>query len=551
MKAKLKFTWEFPLILLQLAWLAYTRLFQNLVLVDDAYIHFRNALNLVRGRGMLFNPGESVLATTSPVYVCLLGLFNRLTGVDFPRLAAGFNFACEAGVTLCLVVLLRRVKVPLLARHAVILIVNLEFWRMLYAHSGMEESLFILACLLILLAIEGGAWVAAGLLLGVLGWVRPEGAVIWLAGALGLALLRRWRDLVRIYGLATLLALAIAGLLLYIYGTFIPQSVNAKGNAPWFGGGIGGYGPVQFVITLGDLTFFYLFNGFHSRWGSAADRINSLLPALAQLSLMSFGLRWIWSRGGRFIALFLWIFFVGYYLFHAILATCLFPWYFVPYYFISQLLAGLGWWALIQAAWDWLARRWPARPALGPVFYRLALPGLVLLYAFSGAASGRALNVLENGNVSAWEGLKYRLKASTMLNREPHYIAIAKAFNELVPEGDRAQVGCVEIGIFGYYFHGRVLDVFGLVSPEVLDVLKPEVREKLPASCRVFPWDIFMHFKPEYVMSTTAFLADAPAEFLKLYERIQPVQSDQLIAYKLKAGVSRAAPGGAVRAPAR
>ncbi|HEC35405.1 MAG TPA: hypothetical protein ENI39_02600, partial [Anaerolineae bacterium] len=40
--------------------------------VDDAYITFRYARNLVEGRGFVYNLGERVLGTTTPLYTLLL-----------------------------------------------------------------------------------------------------------------------------------------------------------------------------------------------------------------------------------------------------------------------------------------------------------------------------------------------------------------------------------------------------------------------------------------------------------------------------------------------
>ncbi|MGB2959960.1 MAG: hypothetical protein WBD30_13815, partial [Bacteroidota bacterium] len=41
---------------------------------DDSYIFFSYAQNLANGEGYIFNPGERVNATTSPLYTVLLAL---------------------------------------------------------------------------------------------------------------------------------------------------------------------------------------------------------------------------------------------------------------------------------------------------------------------------------------------------------------------------------------------------------------------------------------------------------------------------------------------
>ncbi|MBE9508900.1 MAG: hypothetical protein IMY86_12740 [Chloroflexi bacterium] len=61
-------------------------------MVDDAYITFRYARNAVEGVGFVYNPGERVLGTTTPLYTLLLSGLALATGSrDFPSLALALN----------------------------------------------------------------------------------------------------------------------------------------------------------------------------------------------------------------------------------------------------------------------------------------------------------------------------------------------------------------------------------------------------------------------------------------------------------------------------
>src|SRR5260370_38217980 len=51
-------------------------------LFDDAYITFRYAANLARGLGLVFNPSEHVLGTTSPLFTVILAGAGRLVGLQ-------------------------------------------------------------------------------------------------------------------------------------------------------------------------------------------------------------------------------------------------------------------------------------------------------------------------------------------------------------------------------------------------------------------------------------------------------------------------------------
>lgn len=64
--------------------------------IDDAFITFRYARNLVTGLGFVYNPGERVLGTTTPLYTLLLaGLARLLNSDNYPSLALILNATLE------------------------------------------------------------------------------------------------------------------------------------------------------------------------------------------------------------------------------------------------------------------------------------------------------------------------------------------------------------------------------------------------------------------------------------------------------------------------
>ncbi|HET9481188.1 MAG TPA: hypothetical protein VFP98_05475, partial [Candidatus Polarisedimenticolia bacterium] len=56
---------------------AYTR-----ITLEDALITFRYAANLAEGLGFVYNAGERVLGTTTPLFTLLLGGIGALAGPD-------------------------------------------------------------------------------------------------------------------------------------------------------------------------------------------------------------------------------------------------------------------------------------------------------------------------------------------------------------------------------------------------------------------------------------------------------------------------------------
>jgi len=106
-------------------------------------------------------------------------------------------------------------------------------------------------------------------------------------------------------------------------------------------------------------------------------------------------------------------------------------------------------------------------------------------------------------------------------NAGPHarvyqYAAIARWLNARVQPAERVCLS--EIGALGYYYHGRVLDGLGLVSPEALryhptalrpSLLSGDVREQIqPADAPragALPPALVHDLRPEYVVSMDIF----------------------------------------------
>ncbi len=500
------------LILVQIAFVLFTRLGQPPILIDDAYTHFHIAKNWSEGRGFVFNEGQRVLATTSPVYVAALAALHRLTGADLPLLARLFNLLADIAIVLLAIAWMKRAGMGLAMRHALGLILTAEPFRTHYSLAGMEMSCFILLVLIAFELAERGRWLGAGALLGILGWVRPEGGVVWLALAGGLWAAGRRRDIARLLGTAAAAAGAAAAVLLAYFGTFIPQSVVAKGTAEWYTQN--GFSAPMFFIRLGDLTPFYALHGTVASWASPVDRLNSGLMALAQVVLMAAGAAWLWGRGRRLQAVGLPLFVGGWFLFYAAARPGIMDWYYVPYFFGSLVLAWAGWQGLGEALWRRLptARRpWSRLVAPAAVAVLLGLYWISLAHQLGRAAQA-------GDSLSERLAFRFPIQAD---KREPLYREIAGRLNGWIGEA-RPAVGCTEIGVFGYYYRGPVLDVYGLISPEALAVRRPEALARVPADCRAFPYAALMYYKPELFLTWPQFVRrPAPAAFNALYKRVK------------------------------
>jgi arabinofuranosyltransferase len=208
--------------------------------VDDAFISFRYAENLVRGRGLVYNPGERVEGYTNFLWVMLMA--PCIAGSIDPEAAAkGLGFIAAVGA---LAAVVRFGPRPERFREVawiapLFLASSPPFF--IWATGGMETPLF--TCLLTwaaVLATEGlekGALApAVGVLLGAAALTRPEGAGM----AAVLALLAWWlgprtpefrRSLARSFKVFLFIFVPYFLWRWWYYGHLLPNTFYAKVGA--------------------------------------------------------------------------------------------------------------------------------------------------------------------------------------------------------------------------------------------------------------------------------------------------------------------------------
>ncbi|NJL95207.1 MAG: hypothetical protein HC915_16550, partial [Anaerolineae bacterium] len=205
--------------------------------VDDAFITFRYSRNLVEGAGFVYNPGERVLGTTTPLYASLMAALGGLLGEDYPRYALAVNGLANAGSAALLFLIAWR-----LSQHLALAVWSGLLWAITpfsvtFAIGGMETSVhsfFMLAAwYAYLLGRPVGVGVACAL--GVL--TRPD-ALIWAGPLLLHQLWTHWRErpghpwLARLpwrtWGVGLALYLPWFCFAWAYFGNPLPQTVGAK-----------------------------------------------------------------------------------------------------------------------------------------------------------------------------------------------------------------------------------------------------------------------------------------------------------------------------------
>lgn len=398
---------------------------------EDAFITLRYAENLASGAGWCYNPGERVLGTTSPLYTLFLA---GAAQAGFPALAAGkcLNILCDG--LLCVVVYrwlagLGREADGRLA--AALIAVHPLFIR--WSISGMETSL--------------------AALLGAAAWERWSRGRLWAAyGLLGALFLARWD------GLALAGALTVAEVARSRRVPWGPLGLMAAICTPWLYGAAWHFGnPIPGTAAAKWTVYHWpgareLFPGSSPFWRRLVGD-----PATLAANILAVGGVWVCVRERvRFVMpALIWAL--------AVLTLIgasgmpVFEWHLVPALAAHTIFLAVGLGAVTR--WPgWPAWTRPARAILGG----LAAGALVMQAA---TAAGRTQEI-EN-----------RL-------RRP----LAEQLAELAAPGDRIMLE--PIGVIGYYSNRRILDVIGLVSPEVLPIWRSGVGYPL--------WEIAERFRPEW-----------------------------------------------------
>ncbi|MBN1146716.1 MAG: hypothetical protein JXA78_05635 [Anaerolineales bacterium] len=114
--------------------------------IDDSYITYRYAYNILNGNGFVYNPGERVLGTTTPLYTFLMVSASLFTGgaeAPFPALALAINALADGITCLLLYDLGRRLGYPYAGAGAALVWAIAPF-SVTFAIGGLETSVYVL-----------------------------------------------------------------------------------------------------------------------------------------------------------------------------------------------------------------------------------------------------------------------------------------------------------------------------------------------------------------------------------------------------------------------
>lgn len=412
--------------------------------IDDSYITFRYARNLLAGNGFTYNPGERVQGTTTPLYTLLMAGLGVLAGgaqAPFPTLALSVNTLADAGTAVLLFYLGKRLGSPRVGFGAG-LAWGVAPFSVTFAIGGLETSVYVLLLTGCAAAYAGRRNVLAALCGALALLTRPDALILLGPLALDrlarLALRRDPEDKLQFGELAALLPVILwFGFAWVYFGSPVAHSVQAK---------LAAY-RLEPYASLVRLIQHYTTPFMEYNWiGNTAQMIGLVLYPF----LFIVGARQAYRRAPRLLAFIVypWLYFLVF----ALPNPLIFRWYLtppLPAYFLFLLL-GLD--SLLQEVFTRLAKSpAPFWRAIVPAALVIALPALLLL--------GDWKLRPDHGSDRPAPEMAY-IQLELLYQRAAERVAPLMDEHSVLAAGD--------VGVLGYHTPGKILDAVGLNSPESL-----------------------------------------------------------------------------------
>ncbi len=411
-------------------------------ITDDTFIHLQYAKHLAAGAGLVFNVGERVYGCTSPLWVALIsdGMLLGLDGLTVARVLG--LLATLASVALFLQLMRRTLQSPLLRALATVTWAG-HAWMIRWSLSGMETPLAVALTLAGFVAFtEGKQWgarpVRTGTLWALAALTRPEVVFLLVLWAIFLIV-----DTQNRAGIRRLIAGLVPPAVIYgswllfsriYFDTFWPQTLSAKA--------VGGEALAAQLDNLWR----------QARIVGASDGV----LVIGMIAAFVFGFRRLKPERWAAQRLLPWVWVTALPLLYVARGVPVLSRYLLP------LMPVLAW-----LAWRTMERWWlGAHPKPGAM-RRAAVLGTVV------AAVALSVNLQVYRTVVMHQVLSFSAGLDASL------VKWGRWFGEFAQPD--ARIATPDIGAIGYFSDRRVVDLAGLVTPEVVPLLAHEEQPEMIA----------------------------------------------------------------------
>jgi Gpi18-like mannosyltransferase len=411
---------------------------------DDPYITYRYVKNIINGLGFVYNPGERVLSTTTPLFTLLLAALSPLWS-NLPRLANLIGAMSVALGALLIYWLADILNEPLVGWAGLLLYPTSP---LLVNCLGSETPLYIAFCLACFVFYWRSSYTLTAIFGALAVLTRPDGILVpVLLAADFLVRLRRlipWKSVM----IFSLLALPWLIFSWAYFGSPIPATLAAKQHQ--------GLMAISQRFGAGFLT---LIKAYYLSWHYGI-----------QAGVACLGISYMILQSRRWLLFIAWP--IVYFITFMLLGVTRYIWYYAPLLPGFVVLVGLG---LMGS--DWIIRRLLDK-VHNPGSLTGRLPQLVIV------------TILLILGVFQFIGLK-----TIVQNRDPRFTIYKAVGNWLraytLPD---ASIGTLEVGIIGYYAERPIIDFAGLIQPEIASRLEYHTTYEDAANYAV------IRFQPDYLV---------------------------------------------------
>lgn len=462
---------------------------------DDSYITFRYVANLFKGRGLVYNPGQRVFGSSTPLYLAWLAVLKTLlSSVEIPALAVRGNVVFFLATAFGFVFLIRKLLGWTAAAAVAGGLFLLRYDMLAISLGGNEAFLFCALVVWSFYLVMKGRYVASGLLAGLSIMARPEG--VFCALLVGVV----WLLYDRKKPAAFVACILTPGLIWTVfafayYGTPIYHSLIAKSRPLYpFPPGLA----LRFI--LGRLTLWTA--------GPTGRLYEAGIVMVAAAAGFVFGRRahrTTWFIIPAFTGLIL--------LFYWVSNPYVFEWYF-PIVF-------LGWFPLVMAGLAYLVME--AAEALRA---RYGFKERRLLVSTLCAAL--PLLILANSACFVWKGrdrqtlpgyfASFHAQFRTLAYREA-----AEFINRVADPSDT--VVTPEVGALGFYLNHHIYDCGGLVTPEAIPFLPVPYGKRVGPTISSVSADFAKAVDADWIVTMEVFTVEDLIESPWFRENYVPVKN--------------------------
>lgn len=485
--------------------------------IDDAYITYRYARNILAGNGFVFNPGEHVLGTTTPLYTLLLALLATPFGganANFPFLSYLINSIID-GVTCLLLYRLGKISRAPLLGIATSLGFALAPFSVTFSIGGLETSLYVFLLVGVALTYLQDHFEWAACLAALAFLTRPDALILILPlfldflfqtyqmarGNHGWQKKNTIQQFLRVILIFTIPCAIWFAFAYYYFGSPFPNSVSAKALAYHLPENSALVRLLQHYATpfSEDKTF--------GKWGIVAGLL--LYPTFAWFG----ALQWIrQTKRSLAFVLYPWLYFLAF----AIANPLIFRWYLtppLPFYFLCIFLGIL---TFLEQLFKAVSRDHPQLAFWQlptQILFTILIPTCLILPAWRlHPDHGQDRLAPEMAYIQL--ELYYKEASDFLMTYSP--VALPQT---TIAAGD--------VGVLGYYTDAKILDTVGLNSPQTL-AYYPLAPEMYVINYAI-PTQLILDELPDYAIILEVYGRKtllASKEFLSKYHLIYQIDTD-------------------------